>query len=186
MNSPQLFRKTVERPFFAHHMLLHAADLEIKEAEATECGRFNKCLSAMVMTSLAIEALANAVGSRIVADWPSFERLRPHEKIDLLVNQLSIARDPTKEPWTTLQFLGGFRNDIAHPKPEPVKRESVLPEVALAKTAFEAPLSALEREITLGNARRSYAAVNALKRLLTDALPVKARFGIYADMWSGG
>jgi hypothetical protein len=185
MNKPPLFRKTEERTFFAHHMLLHASSLAITDAEATELGRFNNCLSAMVMTALAVEALANAVGTRVVEDWPTFESLRPSEKIDLLVDLLSILRDETKEPWTTLRFLGGFRNDIAHPKPEEVTKEVLLPEIGLSKSAFEKPLSALEREITLGNAKRAYAAVHALKGLLTDALPPDARFGIYADMWHG-
>ena len=185
MIQSQLFRKVEERTFFAHHMLLHAAELEIAESEATERGRFNKCLSAMVMTALAVEGLANAVGSRVATDYPAFERLRPHEKLDLLVEKLQIPRDRAKDPWTTLQFLGGFRNDIAHPKPEFVTKESVMPEVGLTKTSFETPLSALEREVTVGNAKRAFAAVRELKGLLTDAMPQEARFGIYADMWHG-
>lgn len=180
-----MFRKSEQREFFAHHMLLHAAALEIADAEVSECGRFNKCLAAMVMTALAVEALANAVGSRVVSDWSTFERLPPHEKLDRLVAQLSIVRDETKEPWTTVAFIRGFRNDIAHPKPETIPRERLLPEVALAETAFAAPRSKLEQEITLGNARRVYAAVHKLKGIFTDALPVEKRFGIYADMWSG-
>jgi hypothetical protein len=185
MTTAPLFRKTEERTFFAHHMLLHAAQLEIEDAEASAVGRFNKCLAAMVMTALAIEALANAVGTRVAEDWPEFERLSPHEKIDFLVNSLGVQRDIGKEPWTSLQYLGGFRNDIAHPRPEEVTTERILPQAALSKTAFETPLSVLEREITLGNAKRAYAAVHALKGLLTDALPETDRFGIYGDMWHG-
>lgn len=185
MDKPQLFRKTEERTFFAHHMLLHAAQLAIAEAEATEHGRFNKSLAAMVMTALAVEALANAVGSRVATDWPAFERLRPHEKIDLIVERLQIPRDTSQEPWTTLQFLGGFRNDIAHPKPELVLKENVLPEVGLTRTAFQTPLSVLEKEITVRNAKRAHAAVQDLKGLFADALLADARFGIYADMWHG-
>lgn len=185
MNQPRLFRKVEERTFFAHHMLLHVAELEIEHAEATEHGRFNKCLAAMVMTALAVEGLVNAVGSRVATDYPAFERLRPHKKIEFLAEKLHISRDEAKEPWMTLQFLGGFRNDIAHPKPELVEKESILPEAGLAKTAFDTPLSALEREITVGNAKRAYAAVREFKGLLTDAMPEDARFGIYVDMWHG-
>lgn len=184
MNKPKLFRKVEEREFFAYHMLLHAAELEISSAEESQVGRFNKCLAAMVMTAIAVESLLNAVGSRIVEDWPSFERLRPHEKINLIIDQLQIQRDPEKEPWTTLTFLGGFRNDIAHAKPEPIIKERILPEVALAKTAFDTPHSTLERIITLGNARRVFSAVRKLKGLLTDAMPTELKFGIYTDMWS--
>jgi len=166
-------------------MLLHAAELEIADAEATERGRFNKCLAAMAMTALAVEGLLNAVGSRVAEDYPTFERLRPHEKFAVLLEKLKISRDRTKEPWTTLDFLAGFRNDIAHPKPELVMKKSVLPEVGLTRTSFQTPLSALEREVTVGNAKRVHAAVRELKGLLTDALPAEARFGIYADMWHG-
>lgn len=185
MTTPPMFRKSEEREFFAHHMLLHAASLEIAEAEASEHGRFNKCLASIVMTALAVEALANAVGSRVADDWLTYERLRTHEKIDFLVEHFAIQRASTNEPWITLHFLRGLRNDLAHAKPETITKELVLPEAGLTRTAFSRPLSKLEREITLGNARRAYAAVHALKGLLTDALPPEARFGIYVDMWSG-
>lgn len=186
MSTPQLFKKIEERAFFAHHMLLHASDLAIKEAESTQVGQFNKLLSAMVLTSLAIEALLNAVGSKVaVDDWLVFERLRPHEKIDSLVASLGINRDATQPPWPNLQYLGGFRNDIAHAKPESVVKQNVMSETGLTKTMFVTPASSLEREITLGNAKRALEAVQTLKGLLTDALPVDARFGIYADMWVG-
>jgi hypothetical protein len=166
-------------------MLLHAAQLQLAEAEKTAKGRFNHCLSAMVMTALAVEALANAVGSRVVSDWQNFEQARPFEKLDTLVALLSIPRDPDQEPWTTLRYLSGFRNDIAHAKPEKLEEERVLPELALEKDLFRAPKSKLEREITLGNARRVLKGVQALKGLLTDALPLEKRLGIYVDTWSG-
>ena len=66
-----------------------------------------------------------------------------------------------------------------------VVEEKVLPEVGLEKTLFHSPKSELERQITVGNARRAHNAVNTLKTLLTDALPMEKRFGIYVDAWSG-
>lgn len=185
MDNIQRFRKTQRREFFAHHMLLHAAARQIEEAEASELGQFNKCLAAMVLSSLAIEALANAVGSRVVSDWPKFERLSPPEKLDVLVTELAIVRDSAKEPWCAITQLVRFRNDIAHPKPELVVEAKVLPEVGLEKTLFDSPKSELERQITVGNVRRAHNAVSTLKALLTDALPKEKRFGIYVDAWSG-
>ncbi len=185
MSPVKHFRKTQEREFFAHHMLLHAAERQIEEAAASEVGRFNKCLAAMVLSSLAIEALVNAVGSRVASDWPTFERLSPLEKLDALVGEMAVVRDSTKEPWSTITQLALFRNDIAHPKPELVVEEKLLHEVGLEKTLFDSPKSELERQITLGNAQRTHNAVNALKKLLTDALPIEKRFGIYVDAWSG-
>lgn len=183
MIKPLSFRKTEDRTFFAHHMLLHAAERQIAEAEDSEIGRFNKCLAAMVMSALAIEALVNAVGASVAEDWKTFERLRPHKKIDLLIAQLGIKREGVKEPWETLRGLARFRNDIAHPKPEKIAKECVLSAIALDKTDFKMPLSTLERKITLRKAKQVLQAVQELKRLFTDALPPEARFGIYADMW---
>lgn len=184
MNSTPMFRKTQMREFSAHHMLLHAAALEIDDASELESGRFSRCLAAMVLSALAVEALVNAVGKRVVADWPMFERMRPHEKLDLLVKKLSIQRDAAAEPWTTVTYIGGFRDDIAHAKPQAITSEQVLPEIALGNATFRRPKSKLEREITLGNARRVLSAVQSLKGILADALPVDKRFGIYVDMSS--
>jgi hypothetical protein len=140
----------------------------------------------MVMSALAVEALVNAVGYRVAEDWPAFERLKAHEKLDWLATRLSLSREEDRDPWSTLRYLGGFRNDIAHPKPEQVVVERLLPQAGIEKSTFEIRKSRLEKEITLGNARRCLSAVNSLKDLFTDALDVEQRLGIYADMWHGG
>lgn len=166
-------------------MLLHAAERDIEEAQASQTGRFNKCLAAMVLSALAIEALANAVGSRITTNWAKFESLGPLEKLHWLVAELAIPYEPNKEPWSAITQLVRFRNDIAHPKPELVIEAKIVPEAALGKMLFDSPPSAIERQITLGNAERAHSAVSKLKAILTDSLPEDKRFGIYADMWSG-
>ena len=186
MNTAQRFRKTQEREFFAHHMLLHAAECQINEARASEVGCFNKCLAAMVLSALAIEALANSVGSRVASNWAEFECLDPLAKLDSLAKTLSITYDPATEPWSAITQLARFRNDIAHPKPELISEEKLLPEAALDKTLFDSPQSQIERQITLGNAERAHKAVYSLKAIFTGSLPDDKRFGIYADMWSGG
>jgi len=79
-------------------MLIHAAGLAIEDAAVAELGRFNKCLSAMVMTSLAVEALINAVGARVVDDWPAFEKLRPYEKIDRVIGSSTFSAMTRRNP----------------------------------------------------------------------------------------
>ena len=69
---------TEERTFFAHHMLPHAAQPEIEDAEASAVGRFNKCLAAMVILAVAIEALANAAGARRGGSMLVHILLHPH------------------------------------------------------------------------------------------------------------
>jgi hypothetical protein len=186
MNKKRLFIHSQERQFFAHHMLLHASDMAIKEAESAESGQFNKCLSAMVMISISVEALLNAVGSIVTMDeWPSFERLPPHEKIDSLVNHLGIIRDAKKHPWPTLRHLGSFRNKIVHAKPEPISKTNIVPIQALTNNIDNLPESKLEKEITLGNAKNMLNAVQVLKEIFVDALPEEKRYCIKIDMWSG-
>jgi hypothetical protein len=176
---------TQKREFFAHHMLLHAAGIDLEHAATIQLGSFNRALSSMVLSSLAVEALVNAVGSRVVPDWSTWERLKPFEKLNSLVTTLQIHRDNRKAPWPALRFLSGFRNDIAHPKPERLQTARTVPHSAVDRQFRNRPRSKLERDITVGNAQRALAAVQSLKGILADALPVEKRFGIYADMSSG-
>lgn len=185
MNTTKRIRQRQEREFFAHHMLLHVAHLELEAAKSTELGRFNHCLVAMSFKALAIEALANAVGSRAFEEWFDFESASPLAKVRLLAERLDIPYKSTSEPWATLGYLIRFRNAIAHAKPEQVLEEKVMCEAEYNTQLFRKPPSKMEREITLGNAKRCFEAVHNLKGLFTDALPVDKRFGIYVDAWSG-
>ena len=166
-------------------MLLHAAELQLQAAEQSEVGRFNHCLGSMTMTALAVEALLNAVGSRVLAEWQPFERMRPLEKFKVLQAQLGFEYNARKNPWATLHFLAGFRNDIAHVKPQMVTETRRFTEAEANRFLSRMPLSKLEREITIGNARRVLGAVTLVKGILTDALPDNLRFGVYVDAWSG-
>jgi hypothetical protein len=175
-----------EREFFAHHMLLHVAKLELDTAKASDVGHFNHCLVAMAFSAFAIEALANAIGSRTIDEWSDFESSSPMAKVRLLAERLNVPFDSQKAPWSTLRYLTKFRNALAHAKPEQILEERVMLEAEYEARKFRAPPSKMEREITLGNAQRCFDAVQQLKGLFTDALPVDKRFGIYADMWHGG
>ncbi len=167
-------------------MLLHVAHLELEIAKSTKIGRFNHCLVAMTFSALAVEALANAVGSRLVDEWSDFESASPLAKIRLLSERLGISYESTQKPWATLRYLIRFRNAIAHAKPERLLEERVMSEAKYNAQLFRKPPSRTEREITLSNAKRCFEAVHNLKGLFTDALPVEKRFGIYVDAWSGG
>lgn len=185
VNKPRLMKQTQSREFFGHHMLLNAAEMKIESAKQSEVGCFNNCLAAMTMTAIAVEALLNAVGSRVVKDWRTFERLKPPEKLIELQRELGFKLEPRENPWDTLHYLAGFRNDIVHAKPELVDEAKHFVEPAPTKLLFRKPPSKLEQKITVDNASRSLEAVQTLKGILTDALPVHLRFGIYVDAWSG-
>lgn len=186
MTKPKLFKQRQEREFFAHHMLLHIASRELEIAKSTEVGRFNYCLVTMTFSALAIEALANAVGSRSVDEWNDFESISPLAKVRLIAEHLGIPYNSADEPWATLRYLIKFRNAIAHAKPEQILEEKIMSEAKYNAQLFCTPQSKVEQEITLNNAIRCFNAVQALKGIFTDALPENKRFGIYADAWSGG
>ena len=185
MKQPTLLAHTQTRELFGHHMLLHASELQLEAAEASEVGRFNHCLAAVVMTSLAVEALLNAVGSRVANDWAAFERSNPLEKLSYLRTVLQFPFDPLASTWSILQELGALRNDLAHAKPQGIRETKTYAEHVANSFLSHRPLSTLERQITVGNAQRFINAVQELKGILTDHLEPELRFGIYVDAWSG-
>jgi hypothetical protein len=62
---------------------------------------------------------------RLFGHWQYLERLRPKDKINLLADRLEVSIDYGVRPWQVLKQLFGFRNDIAHGKPEKLMSEEV-------------------------------------------------------------
>jgi hypothetical protein len=185
MNEPtQMFKRVQERHFSAHHMLMRVAHHKLTDAEETNLGSFNNSLVAITFSALAIEALGNVIGERIIDDWKDYESASPLAKIRLLAGHLGVPYEPQKEPWSTLRWLARFRNQIAHPKPQLVVDERLINQHEAQKRPNDPPASKLEREITVGNARRAVEAVSTLNRLLFEKMPPDQRFGIFADGWS--
>lgn len=185
MNKPRKLRRTQERHFSAHHMLLNAARLALEAAEAKQPGWFNEALAAITFSALTIEAMGNAFGDRIVPDWKDFESASPYAKLRLLAERLGMPYDKTSEPWATLWWLSKFRNGISHPKPEFLVEEKVIDEAEHDRHRFEAPESKLEREITIPNARRAVKALEEVKLKLCEKLDPEDRFSLFSDGWSG-
>jgi len=169
------------REFQPHHTFLGAARVALKLAESREPGWHYHEFTAIVMSALSIEALANAVGSRAMTDWSDFESSSPWAKLRLLCESLNIDFDRTTEPWSTAKWLCGFRNKAAHAKPEDLFEVKQISDKAFEKERNKWPESSLEREITLGNAKRAYAAIHQMKIIFFNAMPEDTRSSIYAD-----
>jgi hypothetical protein len=84
-----------------------------------------------------------------------------------------------------LQWLIGFRNDIVHGKPEHVKTQKVLPDIAVEKTRLNHPKSKLETLLTVGNAKRAVQATKDMYEIFRLATPIDVGFEIFQDGWSG-
>ncbi len=174
-----------ERHFFAHHMLLSAAYTAVNNLDTNKNGWFDKSLIAITLSALAVEALANAFGKRLVKGWEDFERAPPRAKLRLVCNELQLKLDFGKEPWTTVKWLLKFRNEIAHAKPMIIRTDHVLTHDEFEKYRMDRPASELEEQITVKNAKRAYAAVNRLKDIWCSRIDPGESFGLYSDSWSG-
>ena len=186
MNQPQKLVRTQKKTFSAHHMLMNAAFLQLEAARETENSQFNSLLAALTLSSLSVEALANSVGERVVPDWRDFESLSPLGKLRLLAEKLSIEFDRNVEPWTSVCWLGIFRNRIAHAKPEELLETKLVTQEKLDRNPFAAPQSKLERDVTVANATRAVDAVYSMKMLLCSKLTHEQAFGIDTEAWMDG
>jgi hypothetical protein len=71
-----------------------------------------------------LEAFLNWQGHHLIPHWEYLERLKPREKLDLLTDLSHVTPDYSSRPWQVVKDLYGFRNDIAHGKPENLSSES--------------------------------------------------------------
>ena len=182
--APTTFRRVQQRHFSAHHTLLRVARYELVKAERKEAGWFDSTFVVLTFSALAIEALSNAIGDRIVPDWKDFESANPLAKIRLLAERLDLPYSSDSEPWKTIRWLGKFRNRVAHPKPEIILDDKLILEREVDNRPFDPPKSKLEREVTIVNARRAFEAVERVKLLFCEKIPTEDRSGLYLDSWS--
>lgn len=166
-------------------MLVEVADRAVQRAEKKPPGALYDELTAILFSALAIEALSNAIGDRVVADWSDYESARPLAKLRILTSSLSVPFDRTKEPWVTARWLFRFRNAMAHAKPEFVTEETVLTAEEADQRLFDRPLAKMEKEISLANAKRALEACRSIHECLCGRVPAEMALGLSADGWSG-
>jgi len=179
---------TEERYFSAHHLLLRSASASVMAAQGTAAhGRDFHILTAMVMSTLAVEALCNAIGYRVVPGWKDFEQISPWAKIRLICGALGIDYDKGSAPWQQLRPLLEFRNAIAHGKPERIISKRKVTSVEydnLVINRCAEPLSKFELGLTIENARLSLACVKRVEDILTSNLPEGSQMGLLVDAWT--
>jgi hypothetical protein len=166
-------------------MLIGAARMSVQDAEARRPGWAYSQLTAITLCGLAVEASCNAVGERIIGDWKDFESASPNAKLRLLCERLQVPYDKDQEPWSTVRWLIRQRNAIAHAKPQLLDEEHVWTRDEFDRKRKEAPLSDLEKELSLGNAKRALKAVEEVLLRITQAIPPGERYGLYSDGWEG-
>jgi hypothetical protein len=186
MTAAKNIRRTKERTFVPHHMLLLAARRARDSATSTS-GYFDGALTAMTLSALAFEAMCNSIGFRELPtdEYAIFEWTSPIDKLALLTDRLGVRMDPQAEPWSSARWLIGFRNDIAHAKPVDIKFERMMNEREHENTTFDRPESELEKEITVGNAKRAIRTVETILDLLVDRMEPERTLGLRVEGWGG-
>lgn len=185
MTSPTLLHYSQERHYSAHNSFIHIALLELELAKPGMVGEFNHALVSLTLSALAVEAMGNAIGDRVVLGWNDYDNLNPYAKLRFLAEHLGLEYAADKEPWGTLRWLCKLRNKLAHAQPETVKKTDLITQEQHEARGIDAPKSKLEEEITENNARRAINAVEQIKHSLCNLVPAEQRFGLVSDGWSG-
>lgn len=87
-------------------------------------GSAHQFMASLVFRAFALEAFLNWQGQHLIKHWEHLERLKPREKLDLLAELSHVKPDYGSRPWQIVKDLYGFRNDIAHGKPENLSSET--------------------------------------------------------------
>jgi len=157
----------------------------MEDAEAKKPGWFYSQLMVITFSALSLEAIGNAFGERYIDRWEDFESSSLIAKLRLLCNHFNIPMEAENEPWSTAIWVVGFRNKIAHAKPQLVEESFIWTRDEYDKRQTEEPKSKLEKQITMGNARRALKAVSEIKDIFCDCIPIEDQHGLRNDGWTG-
>lgn len=174
-----------KRHYSAHNNLLRVGSNLLFACEQQERGCSEGHFVCLVMCSLAIESLCNTTGEMVYSDWKSeFESCSPRAKIRILCEKLGITYDKGIEPFQTLHWLIGFRNRIAHAKPEPIEINTLMTWSQYEELiSGDGPQSKLEKEISIENAKKALYNVEKLKELFASKLPEESAWILESDSW---
>jgi len=109
------------RYFSAHHMMISAAKSALPGAFAP-----HGAIVVIAMCTLAAEALANAIGTRIFSEWQDYDQLSPWGKYQLICRELKIPCSKGDGFGQRLNALLSFRSHIAHAKPQQLRTSAIM------------------------------------------------------------
>ena len=177
-----------KRDFEPQHLLMHIAEIALEDAQKKIPGWKNQEIVAITFSALALEALANSFGSKLVSRWDDFENSSPIAKLRIICGELGISPDWSKGHWGTALWLVNFRNKIAHARPQLVTYDKIISNEKFKRIFHDSPPSDLESQVNFGNAKQ---AVNAVTEIKWDflsklkALKPGKHSSLYAGSFSG-
>lgn len=115
---------TKEREVRVHAELWYTANFLLEAGQRELEGATHQFRASLVFRAFALEAFLNWIGKQLIPHWEYLERLSPRQKLDLLLDLVSVQPNFGERPWQIIKELFGFRNDIAHGKPENIRSEA--------------------------------------------------------------
>jgi len=82
-----------KRDFEPQHLLVQVAEVALEDAQKKIPGWKNQELVAITFSALALEALANSFGNKLVSRWNDFESSSPIAKLRIICSELGISPD---------------------------------------------------------------------------------------------
>ena len=118
-------RVTKRREVRPHAELWHTANCLLDAGQREPTASAHQLRASLVFRPFALEAFLNWLGQYVVPHWKYLERLKPKDKLELLADLIGVKPDYGLRPWQIMRVLFGFRNDIAHGKPEILEKETL-------------------------------------------------------------
>lgn len=163
---------TTRRDVRIHAELWHTSYVLLTHGQEKREGSTHQYRASLVFTAFALEAYLNWLGAKRLANWEqdALERLNPYDKTEEVATKLRVVVDFGKRPWSILNQLFGFRNDIAHGKPELLEKTGVeAVDAHLDKKLGRGLETWWERFCTPKNAVRAREDVETIAQRLHDA-----------------
>ncbi|MFD0724453.1 hypothetical protein ACFQ0E_02455 [Lysobacter brunescens] len=173
------------RLYSAHHTLLRIARVSASKAAEKSIGWRDHEFVAVTMSCLAIEAICNAFGERMVDHWKEdVESASPTLKLRILCSSMGVEYDKNAEPWRTLRKMHTVRNRIAHPKLESVEKSESMTVARYRREERIEPVSSLEKQVA-ELAQGAPVAVQRLLEVFGEKLSEDDQFDLLHDSWEG-
>jgi hypothetical protein len=174
MSKPKVVTVTKERDVRIHANLWRTSWCLLERGQEQEKASYHQFMASLVFTAFTLEAYLNWLGDKLFPHWSYLERLKPNEKLKVISDQLQVPVDHGQRPWQTMKPLFGFRNDIAHGKPEAIATESVEPiDEHLEKKLGQIVRTDWEKFCTRENAERARDDIEQILKILHTAADLK-------------
>jgi hypothetical protein len=164
-----------------HHSLISVAKKNLNLAQKQANGNPEFLLATLALTAFSLEAFLNAVGVRLVSDWPKDKRVPVKVKMAMLCAKLEIDQRKNEVTLHLLHELIDFRNDIAHGKPEHLEESETVIGTNFIRQETKRPLARLETQLSLDLAKRLIGAFEEFRSIVCEKTPVDKRIGLFHD-----